>query len=406
VNNSQVDIIEAYNAVREGNFQEAVTLSNKVIETDKKNFWGWFLAAVAYGFLDDRPNFINYLNAAKKLKSNSTISYINYLSAYAALWEKDIEKALWYWTQISDYSEGWLASELIEKARKEIPLIQMAHDAEFSNFIILPDFLSQIKEKANTENSEKVLNNQEQVYKKIIISNSRKILIFIIVIIFIFTFIYVISFSKNETEIAEADKIEKYPWKKLSIDSEAAVTNSSDKSKVLYFYNDRGTLVSDFEKAKNHLIDKKVNLTRYLLQRIINSNADFKSKEKAKIFLNFIPDLDYEEFNDLIFVSEILKEPEFFYNCLVLLEGKLVRLKDVEKGKEVRLLVKEKEKEYLVEGFLPTNDNKPTWLSYEEFNQKRNDFSSKQKKAIVYGKYKGLIGKQKIIYLEIITFWN
>jgi hypothetical protein len=37
--------------------------------------------------------------------------------------------------------------------------------------------------------------------------------------------------------------------------------------------------------------------------------------------------------------------------------------------------------------------------------QKGKDMKEKKTQAIVYGKFKGLIGKQKNIYLELIKLW-
>ncbi|MDH5719407.1 MAG: hypothetical protein OEZ13_02185 [Spirochaetia bacterium] len=415
-------ILRIYNFIREGSFKEASDEAFEIIKNDGNNFWALFLGSVAYGFLDNRKYFLEYLEKAKELDPESP--YLWYLMAYSALWEEDLEKALWFWTKITETSEGWLAKELIEKARKRNSLVKMANEGQISNFFILPDFFNEIKppdeSQENAKQKKVTIQSKKKTrrintstldtkklklkinqYQKTIFIVSFSALFFLLV--FIFNDNIINLFNNQPTDIQSKDDNR---WMKLSIESDASLSGSSVNPHPLYIYQNSENLVGDFNRAKQFLLEKKINQTRYYLQRILNSNADFKTKEKSKIFLKFIPEVDYEDFEDLLFVSEIRKEPEFFYDCLVLWEGRLVRLKDVENGKEIRMLINEKNVEYLVEGFLRTDEKKPTWLSHEEFKRKKYDISTGSQKAIVYGKFKGLLGAEKTVYLEIISFWN
>lgn len=172
---------------------------------------------------------------------------------------------------------------------------------------------------------------------------------------------------------------------------------------VLYVYNDREQLIADFNRAKKIIRDGKINQARYLLQRILLSNADFKTKEKSRLFLGFIPDVAYENFHDPVTLKNISKEPQFYLDVLLLQEGKILSEQDVENGKIFSALVTEDDKEYLIDTFFPLKQEEKNWLPYEEFQKKQKD--SGEKMAIFYGKFKGFSGTPKKIYIELKKMW-
>lgn len=170
-----------------------------------------------------------------------------------------------------------------------------------------------------------------------------------------------------------------------------------------YKYTNREQLVKDFDDAKKIIREGKVNHARYLLQRILLSNADFKSKEKSRIFLGFIPDVSYQDFSDPVGLDDISKEPLFYANSVVLLEGKILKEQDVDNGKILSALVTENKQDYLIDAFLPIEVKEKNWLPYKDFKKKQAE--NKDKQAILFGKFKGLIGKQNKIYLQLDKIW-
>lgn len=190
-------------------------------------------------------------------------------------------------------------------------------------------------------------------------------------------------------------------WHKLKINEWANVVSQSKDSQ--YSYKDRQQLIDDFEMAKKIIGEGKVNQARFLLQRIILSNADFKSKEKSKIFLNFIPNVSYQDFHDPIALKNISKYSNFYFDSIVLIEGKIFKEVDGDNGKILSALVNEDKEKYLVDAFLPTAKREKNWLPYQEYHKKQEN--NKEKMAILFGKFKGLIGQPPRIYLELEKIW-
>jgi len=413
VNYSSGKLLEAFNAIRQGEFEQAFELSNSQVKVVPDNFWAWYFAAIALGFLNKREPFQHYLDRANLLNSKSP--YIVYLRAYTHLWNRDLESALIEWTSLIDREEGWLAKSLIEKARKGVNLFEKADRGEISFFIVLPDSVEGISKTEQELISESFIadldRNNDAIYNEPILrikkgSNTgvfTKLFKYILIPIVLIGLVYtlknpVLNFinKKNETNAMA--------WKNFKIDEWAALVNPQKKESIKYIYKSKDKLIDDFEQAKTKLSDNKFNQARFFLQRIIYSNADFKTKEKSKIFLSFIPEPDYQDFSDPVFPDKLLETPEFYADCLVLWQGSVIKIRDVDHGKEVSLLIKDAKSDYLVDAFLQTKDSKSNWLSFSDF-QKKKELTEKKPQAIVYGKFKGVIGNQKKIYLELIQLW-
>lgn len=411
-------LIESFNSLRSGNFDHAFELAESEIKKDVGNFYAWYLAAVALAFLDQRKNFEHYLSRASGI--NPDYPFIVYLRAYINLWNNDVASALLEWTRIADLEEGWLARELIEKERKGVGLVEKANQGDISFFILIPDLkkeffydesaasvpddvLNEIIEREKERSKPKEIQPSLRYKYK---NNSRfnlllKIFLPVLLALILFLLLKnpVIHWIKGSS-----DGYTEAMWKDLKIDEWAALINARNKDNIKYVYKEKEKLIEDFESAKKNLSAKKVNQSRFLLQRILYSNADFKTKEKSKIFLGFIPEPDYQDFTDPVFPEQILKTPEFYQDCLVLWQGSVLKIKEVDNGKEVRLLVRDSTQDYIVDAFLPTNESRSNWLPFSEY-QKAQTISEKKPQAIVYGKFKGLIGAQKSIYLELVKLW-
>jgi len=393
---------EAFSAIRQGKFGRAFELADLELKDDPDSFWGWYLAAVALGFLDRRSSFLQYLDEAKIRNAQSP--YVVYLRAYTHLWKENLEAALMDWTSLVDLEEGWLARELIEKARKGVNLVEKAGKGDIAYFIVLPDFIDGISrhqvESQDLDDPGAFGKSGGFSLPRVALgwrAGALLVLVLLIGVAYVFRdpLLHIVTFSENTPGQA---------WKNYKIDEWAALVNPQNKDSVKYVYKSKDRLIEDFEEAKKKLTDSKFNQARFLLQRILYSNADFKTKEKSKIFLNFIPEPDYQDFSDPVFPDKLMETPEFYSDCLVLWQGSVLKLKDVDHGKEVSLLIKDSNTEYLVDAFLQGKESKTNWLPFTDF-QKKKEVREKKPQAIVYGKFKGIIGKQKKIYLELIQLW-
>ncbi|MES0491610.1 MAG: hypothetical protein ABUK01_16560 [Leptospirales bacterium] len=394
---NSTSIIEAYRLIREGDFTGALEQAENALRLDENNFWGWYFAAAAHGFLNQKQPFQENLARAATLHQDSP--FFHYLKAYSDLLEGDLEKALWEWTRIVDTEEGWLARNLIEKARNNEPLIEMAGKGDFAEFIVLPVFPSEMPT-AKIPGGEKPTTNSRILRPKS--GSLAKILVLSFTGLFVavvFTyFLYTQNSPENEGPSMDA-------WKNLTIDESATIPMHRNADDSLYEYKERDSLITDFQLAKDNLSAGKVNQARFLLQRILYSNADFQSKERSRIFLNFIPEPEYKELNDPVSPEEILEHPEFYMDALIIWEGKVVSLKEVDRGQEIRLEIEDSDATYSVEVFFQTGEEQTNWKPYEDFKETEDNIEEQKTRAVIFGRYKGLLGKQKNIYIEAIQIW-
>lgn len=222
--------------------------------------------------------------------------------------------------------------------------------------------------------------------------------LFVFVIFFLFLFKESLQTQWNHFFAQKQNILE---WQQLKINEWANVVSQNKDSQ--YIYQDRQQLIDDFELAKKIIGEGKINQARFLLQRIILSNADFKSKEKSKIFLDFIPSVSYQDFHDPITLKKMSTQPNFYFNSVVLVEGKILKEVDGNNGKILSALVSESEEKYLLDAFLPVVGKEKNRFAYKDFYKNKEE--NKEKMAILFGKFKGLIGQPPKIYLELEKIW-
>ena len=196
-------------------------------------------------------------------------------------------------------------------------------------------------------------------------------------------------------------------WEKLEISPKTRILSKISPRQFIFSYKEPQDIIHDFEKAKSFLRLKKVNQSRYLLQKILNSNADFQAKEKSKIFLNFIPELSVEEFDDPVNPDQIITEPIHYQYAQILWEGKVHSNKVKGNGRELEILVNYNQVEYIVHAFISLGELDSRWKPYDSFKNKADQkvLKTTSGEVVLFGKFKGLIGNQKKIYIELNRVW-
>ncbi len=438
-------------ALQEGRHEEALVLANRAL--DAGDLYGAFLAACACANLGQTDDFLIYLESAQR--ATPSLAYLHYLTAYAALLENDMEAALYQWTRIVDMPEGWLARDLIARARKKRDLASQAGQ-NVSDFYLLPESVSLLEQALVPEISpdhsvKKELHAKTggrarpeprtgsgkknkkppfrfrlllQKLQTWLIPDTRRVLMILtpVLLLTLGALLYVkrpfaglfenISVSGFFSGLlpessGEAGKGAE-GWKDIRLTDHLHVVDSktgkSGSRKILYEYTDKESVAKDFEAARDFLGKGRINRARFLLQRILYSNADFQTIEKTRIFISFIPEPAYQEFSDPLFPAAIVKHPEFYVDCLVLWQGRTMKFEETDGGRRLRLSVRDGDRDYIAEAFLKTEETGSNWRPYEDFKleQKR---SAQGGEAIIYGKFKGLVGAQKTIYLEPIRLW-
>jgi len=343
----------AYEQFRRGDFTEA----HRAARALGPNFWADYIAAICSAFAANLKDFQKDL-AVLEAWGEKTV-YLEYLKAYQALLAGDSEKALWHYLQIVDEPEGWLAKSIVKKFRKAKNLD--GAEVRAADFVAVPEKVPPGLPSANPK-------------------ATRTPVIFIapilIIIVLILGYFFWPKAKKHNPKIPE-----------LQIADSAAVMPVLNESDILFRYRTRERIIDDFEKAKLLLKDKKVNQSRYLLNQLIYSNADFQTREKAKIFLGFVFEPDFSDFNDNIQLSALFKNPKMHRDALVVVGG------------EVRDAISEKSG--VLYQFIATSGGQE--YRVHAFAHEAKQIGSKS--VQVYGRFKGLVGEQKAIYLEALRVW-
>lgn len=359
------NLADGYEKFRRGEFSESHHIARAVVP---RGFWPDYLAAVSSAFQANLKEFEKDLAALEAWGEDNV--YLEYLKAYYALLQQDVEKALWHYLALADKPEGWLAKSIVKKFRKAKKLDGIEMRA--ADFVALPAELPPVTriDRPNRHN--------RFILPSIAILAS-----------FILVFYFWPKAKKTNIEIPE-----------LQVADSAAVMPAvgppaagAKKSEILYRYKTREGIIRDFENAKTLLRAKKVNQCRFVLNRLIFSNADFQTREKSKIFLGFIPELGYTEFNDNITLTEVFEDTPLRKDSLLLVAGELRDAAQESAGTLYQFIVREGSDEYRVHAYLAQSQR-----------EEKSNLAAKQ--VQVYGKFKGLVGDQKTVYLEALRVWR
>lgn len=409
------EIRTAFEDFRRGLFLEARSKALRLIERNPKDYWATYLAALSSAFAQEIREFEKYLIALTALAeeeprlTGEEKVYEHYLKAYYSLLAHDTEKALWYYLELAKFPEGWLARALVKKFRKIREIENLAF--RVADFVVLPAELPPHRlplPRLDTPFS--LLDDQERksgggasskAAKGWLFKPHRRFALkfrlppfflnwryaaFTVAFLFLALTLWgVWRVTREKSNIIEIPP--------LQVAQSASVMPVDTSRKIHYKYKARSAIIEDFEAAKRLLAARKINQSRYTLERLIHSNADFQTREKAKVFLGFIPDLPYTEFNDNLRIVSLIHEPKLRQGSLILTSGELRDAKKEAGGTTYQFIASEEGKEFKVSAFLPAT------VQEEKSN-------TKSPSVQVYGRFKGLVGEQRTVYLEALRVWR
>ena len=368
----------------------ALQEASALLKRNASNLWAKYLCILCLGFKNEIASFSSAVEALNELEAKNV--FFRYLIAYNFLLRQNTEKALWHYLEIVDEKEGWLARTLIKKLKTDKTLEHI--EGRLADFIVLPEFLPP----RQAQSSQTILTPAAKTSKPI-----RSIWIkYSILSISILAFFIGLYFLSRHLKLSPQSEI-KFPDARLG--EWAAVMPVKNEKSVIYRYANRDAIITDFELAKQFLKTKRVNQSRYLLQRMILSNADFQSREKARYFTGFIPDLEFSDFADNIDLQKLLKEPKLRMDSLIVCDGELRDTKEEKVDEKIartyRLISASEENELKLVVYASPS------VVEEKTDQDFSTHRKRKKNTLqVYGKFKGLIGDQRAIYLEAIRVWR
>ncbi|MEW5815129.1 MAG: hypothetical protein AB1798_06995 [Spirochaetota bacterium] len=81
-----------------------------------------------------------------------------------------------------------------------------------------------------------------------------------------------------------------------------------------------------FEKAKMYFENFDDNLAQVEINRILESNASFRVKDKARIIMGYLKPPDFTTIRPSIPYEDVVKDPYLYKNCYILWRGKIVNI--------------------------------------------------------------------------------
>lgn len=409
------NLAAAFDLFRRGLFLEAREQARSIIADEPQSYWAHYLAAVSSAFARDLRDFESRLEALDEFEVKNVYQY--YLKAYYALLQHDIEKALWNYLEIANDKEGWLAKALIRKFRK----IKELNGVEFhvADFIVLPAELPpplQVEVKPLQNKAQALPAEQEKsqpVAKKsspgwqfgkpprkaagafatAIAALPLRRMFIAATLLFATTAIVVVLWHHWRTTKKTTVRVPD-----LQIADSAAVMPVVTGDSVLYKYKSRDQVISDFERAKQLLAARKVNQSLFLLNRLMFSNADFQTREKSRIFLGFIQEPDFRDFNDNLTLKDLFENVKLRRGSLVVASGELRDVAEENGGTMYQLIAKEGDEEYRISAFQAA--------TIKEEKSGAHGANPGRTQVQLYGRFKGLVGAQQAIYVEVIRIWR
>lgn len=379
-------IQHAYRLIQKSNYQKAISVIHKVLETNPDNLFGvWYLGAICYIYLNHLNDAQEYINKAKEISPTNT--YILLIQAYLHTINNQVSQAVYIWVDLAQKNENLIAKKLLEKTRKNKNMYLFAKQNS-SPFFVLPDI--------------HIIFPQSQYLK--IHTNKRIYVIILFFILILFLGYWILTqktfFIKNIF----------LPLQKTTQNIEelqlthAHVVKNLSSNKYLFFFANPKQILSDFQKSKKLITNKQVNQARFLLQRILFSNASFSTKEQVKIFLNFIPHISFDDFSKTISSTQVFQNFPFYQNSQVLWKTKVLHYKKETRGHTFQLEKEENKIIYKITAFLPKSKNSKNWFYKSAYPHKKEGDSFSKSDAFIFGVTRSLLDKQNI-YIELDSIW-
>lgn len=340
-NKNNTILKEAYKAFRKKRFTEAIVLLEKAISHRPSDSYPYFLLCVSYLLINKfndaerlikktrtvDPNYLPLiqLESFLLLKSTSNIhsviaDYIDKLDRYPN--DKHIKRALGNLREVKDFNS-------------------FQKTAKLNSYVLIPKPKS-----SNLKKLRPLHRINEKPIKRNNYSTSPKIkyiktilIIFSICLIFIILGISFYYFYYINPIINKEKKNSIIPTDSINIDViQYDLIDKIIKNKPPVFYYSSDELLNDFNKAKYLIKNEKYNDAMMLINKIDNSNANFRVKERNEFLRKYILNIEYKTYSEIP-VENVFQKPYLYRGMFLKWNGKITNLKRKENKTSFNLLV-------------------------------------------------------------------
>jgi hypothetical protein len=346
---------EAFNAFRKKRFSEATILLEKITKQNTKEPYPYFLLCVSYLLCNkfgDADIMIKKVRAADPaylpLKQLEIFLLLKSASGIEEVLSACIEK-------LEQYPDDKYFRKMMQTLHNASDFSILQKEAKLTDFVHIP----KPKSVRIPDNYQRDFGKPEKLNRTRKSKSIKKIIFIIILIILTFligaaSYIYYTNpqllLSKNNKERNPL------PIDNISIDIlQYELIDKILKSKPLVYYYSNNELINDFNKAKVLIKNEKYNEATVILNKIANSNANYRVKERNEFLQKFISNIEFKKY-DAVPIEQVLQKPYLYKGYFIKWDGKIANLKGNENKIQFNLLINYKD--YRFSGIIDVFSNK------------------------------------------------
>ena len=307
-------IRESYNSIKNGRYQEASVILERVVNTTVDDEYPLFLLAVSYVFTDRYQELENIFKRIRMVNAD----YLPYLLLQTFLHLKSstgFEEGLSIYLELLErFPDETDVLITVARLREVDDFSLFQKEAKLFDFVVVP----------SPPKSKKIKNESSVRSKNAIF----KFLIVLLTIIgltigsgLFYKYIWKNLYTQNKKKLVDIPEIEN-----ISIaGSNYQLINRINKKAVDVYYYSASKLISDFSLAKRKIKEGDHNGSLSILNKIYNSNAGFAVKQKTDFLVKFIIDIEERKYTNLNY-SEMFKSPDLYRGYSIKWKGKVSNL--------------------------------------------------------------------------------
>lgn len=345
-------ILEAYNLYKSKNYKSTINFIETLIDKYKRidDSYLQYILILSYLHTGNFYKVDQLLKVQKRYHTESKI--VDEIDAYIILkGAPTIDQPLIKYIELSEKFHD------DKKIKYVLSLIRSAEDfKKLQKSILLEQCISLTKpgyrRKILNRKKSIRINFKYYIYRTTVIILSSFIL-FVIIFILVSTFVkrskiqYNTSPQQNElTEIIDLN------------DLRYSIIDKDLKSNFENTYEIENDLKKDFVKSQYLIKDSKYNDGLIILNKILNSNANYKVKEKAQFLIEFIDDIELNnrDFTN-IDLKNFISSPEIYRGVVFKSNGIVNNISNKETKTVFTLDVIQNDKIYIIEVFFNNKEN-------------------------------------------------
>ncbi len=340
-NRNAILIKEGYKALNNKRFPEAIALLEKAISNRHDDPYPFLLLCISY-LLNNRFN-----DAELTIKSLRKIDpyYLPLVQLESFLFLKSASSIHPVIAAYIDRLEQFPKDKYLKNALKNIRKVKKFSDfqkkAKLNNFVLIPgpgegisEYTELIEEESGPkeEKPKNKLKNHNHIYRTIK---------FTLLLILFSAAGFVLYNYYDYIKIKILPPREKSSFPIDSIDIDLARYDLIDKIKIEksnVFYYSNEEVINDFKKAKSLIKNEQYNDALIMLNKIQNSNANYRVKERLNFLFKFISDIEYRNYEEIP-ASKVFKAPYLYKGVFVKWKGKITNLRKKENKLMFNLLI-------------------------------------------------------------------